>query len=444
MNRPGHVFHRNLTGDLPQAISGKNCYIYSDDNRSWLDASGGAVVVNVGHGRFEIATAVSDQIHEGSYFHPTMFTHPAVEKLAERLASHAPDGITRFYFMSSGSEAVETALKLARQIHLSRNSDLRFKTISRWKSYHGLSIGALSATGRTSFRTPFAPMLPYSIHIPPPYCLRCPWRHDRSSCQLDCAEALEEMILLEGPETVSCFLAEPVSGATLAAYPPPSSYWPRIREICDKYDVLLIHDEVMCGMGRTGAWFASQHYGAPPDLLCLGKGLAGGVVPISAVGIREDLYQSVVDYGGFVHGGTFSHHPVGASAGLATLDILENDKLVERTAKLGIVLGNILRDDLYNLQWVADVRGLGYLWGVELCEDVQSLSPFSRIKKVTEKVFGTLFERGIILYKALGVGTICGDALVIAPPFIAGETEFKTISQELAQAIQDVCSSYTI
>jgi adenosylmethionine-8-amino-7-oxononanoate aminotransferase len=441
MKRPGHVFHRKLTGGLPHAVSGKGCYVYSDDNRCRLDASGGAVVVNLGHGRPEIADAVSAQLREGCYFHPTMFTHKSVEMLAGRLAARAPEGISRFYFMCTGSEAVETALKLARQIHLSRGSHERYKTVSRWKSYHGLTMGALAATGRTSFRAPFAPLLPYSVHIPPPYCLRCPWGRDRSACGLECAEALEEAILLEGAETVSCFLAETVSGATLAVYPPPPGYWRRIREICDEYDVLLIHDEIMCGMGRTGAWFASQHYGVPPDLLCLGKGLAGGAVPISAVGVREELYQCVVEHEGFAHGGTFSHHPVGASAGLASMDVLEKEGLVERVAQLGAVLGDILRENLQALPWVAEVRGLGYLWGVELVEHLEGLISFPRSQRVTERIFETLFDRGVILYKALGVGTKAGDGLVIAPPFIAGEDEFRTIGLELAKAVREVCES---
>ncbi len=440
MRRTGHVFHRKLSGELPTAVSGRECFVFSEDGRSWLDASGGAVVVNLGHGRPEIAAAVSSQLQEGYYFHPTMFTNPTVEKLAERLAAHAPKDISRFYFMSSGSEAVETALKLARQIHVCRGSHSKYKVISRWKSYHGLSIGALAATGRTAFRTPFAPMLPQSVHIPPPYCLRCPWKHTPSSCSLDCAEALDEAILLEGAETVSCFLAETVSGATLAVYPPPPGYWRRIREICDRHDIVLIQDEIMCGMGRTGAWFASEHYGMEPDLLCVGKGLAGGAIPISAVGVKEGLYETVIENGGFVHGGTFSHHPVGAAAGLATLDILENEHLVERVAEFGQLLGTTLQEHLQGLPWIGDIRGLGYMWGVELVADQKTFHPFLRQDKVTERIFENLFGRGILLYKAIGLGTESGDGLVIAPPFTAGEAEFQKIGSELAQAIQDVLS----
>ncbi|MCF8106376.1 MAG: aspartate aminotransferase family protein [Desulfohalobiaceae bacterium] len=440
MKRPGHVFHRKLSGELPIAVSGRDSHIFSEDQRSWLDASGGAVVVNVGHARAEIAAAVTAQLQKGFYFHPTMFTHPAVEKLAERLAGHAPKGISRFYFMSSGSEAVETALKLARQIHLSQSSNSKYKIISRWKSYHGLSIGALAATGRTPFRTPFAPMLPQSVHIPPPYCLRCPWGKSSSTCNLDCAQALEDTIQLEGPETVSCFLAETVSGATLAVYPPPPGYWPRIKEICEAHGVLLIQDEVMCGMGRTGAWFASEHYGVEPDILCIGKGLAGGAIPISAVGVKEKLYEAVVENSGFVHGGTFSHHPVGAAAGLATLDVLEKDRLVERVAKLGPVLETSLREALESLPWVADIRGLGYMWGIELVSNLENLQPFSREEQVTERIFEQCFEQGLIIYKSPGLGTKAGDGLVVAPPFTAGEEEFQLIGAHLAGAIKDICA----
>lgn len=439
MKRKGHVFHRKLSGELPIAVSGRGNYIFAEDQRSWLDASGGAVVVNVGHARPEITAAVSAQLEQGFYFHPTMFTHPAVEQLAERLAGHAPKGISRFYFLSSGSEAVEAALKLARQVQLARGFANRFKVVSRWKSYHGLSIGALAATGRTFFRTPFAPMLPQSIHIPPPYCFRCPWGKNLSSCRLDCAEALEETIQMEGSDTVSCFLAETVSGATLAVYPPPPGYWPRIREICSAHGVLLIQDEVMCGMGRTGAWFASEHYSVEPDLVCLGKGLAGGAVPISALGVREPLYEAVVETGGFIHGGTFSHHPVGAAAGLATLDVLEQDHLVQRVQHLGPVLERSLREALASLPWVADIRGIGYMWGLELVADQEELLPFPRSDQITERIFEHCFQRGLIIYKSPGLGAKAGDGLVVAPPFTAGEAEFKLIGSCLAGAIQEIC-----
>ncbi|MBW1867278.1 MAG: aminotransferase class III-fold pyridoxal phosphate-dependent enzyme, partial [Deltaproteobacteria bacterium] len=254
----GNLFPRRLDRELPPAVKAKGMWIEDAAGRRYLDASGGAVVVNVGHGREEIARAVSDQILRYDYIHPTMFTTPVVEKLASALAVHTPAGLDRFYFLSGGSEAVETAIKLARQIHLSAGRVQKFRLITRWKSYHGLTLGSLSAMGRTGFRAPFAPLLTDAVHIPPPYCLRCSYGLRFPECGLRCALALEETIENMGPETVSAFLAETVGGGTLAACPPPKGYFSIIRDICDRYDVLLILDEVMCGMGRTGRWFACE------------------------------------------------------------------------------------------------------------------------------------------------------------------------------------------
>ena len=295
----------------------------------------------LGHGREEIARAVYDQIISHHYVHPTMFTTPAVEVLAGRLARITPGSIDRFYFMTSGSEAVETAVKLARQVHLANGQPDRFKVISRWKSYHGLTLGALSVTGRTVFRTPFAPMLDtFTHHIPPPYCLRCSYGLTYPDCNCRCARFLEETLFNLGPQTVSAFVGETVSGGTLAAYPPPEGYWPTIRDICDRHGVFLILDEVLCGMGRTGRWFACQHDKVVPDIITLGKGLAGGVVPLSAVGIAGPHFEAIrQSLGGFAHGGTYSHHPVGAAAALKVMDIIEREDLIRRVDEYGPFLG---------------------------------------------------------------------------------------------------------
>jgi len=438
MPRESHVFHRALDHELPIMARSEGNWIIDHQGRRYLDASGGAVVVNLGHARPEIARAVARQLELGYYAHPTMFTSQAVEELARRLAAHAPEGIERFYFLTSGSEAVECAIKLARQIHLAQGRPQKFRLIARWKSYHGLSLGALSAMGRTSFRTPFAPMLLPVEHIAPPYCLRCAYGLSHPSCGLRCAQALEEAILNLGPETVSAFLAETVSGATIAAVPPPPGYWPLVREICDRHQVLLIHDEVMVGMGRTGRWFASQHYGAAPDLMTLGKGVSGGSLPLSAVGVREDLFQAVRAGGGFVHGGTYSHHPVTAAAGVAAVEILEKEGLVQRAAEMGARLGRALEERLGGHPRVAQVRGIGMLWGVELVRDKETLAPYPRKEKVTERIWQELFDQGIILYKSTGLAGKDGDALVVAPPFTLTEHELELVVQGLAGAVERV------
>ena len=435
---PGHVFPRVLSQTLPTVVRADGAWLEDDTGRRYLDASGGAVVVNVGHGRQAIATAVHDQILNCDYVHPTMFNTPVVAELADGLAAHAPEGIDRFYFLSSGSEAVEAAIKLARQIHLANGRPERFRLVSRWKSYHGLTMGALSAMGRPAFQTPYAPMLGNAVHIPPPYCLRCSYGLDPSSCGCRCALALAETIENLDPDTVSAFLAETVSGGTLAAFPPPAEYWKIIREICDRYRVLLIMDEVMCGMGRTGRWFGCEHYGVQPDIVALGKGIAGGAVPLSAVGVQGRHFETVCNNsGGFVHGGTYSHHPVAAAAGLAVLRILEREDLVAQVDAKGKVLGALLKENMAGHPHVADIRGLGFMWGVELVRDKDTLAPFARSEQIVERVWDAAFARGVVVYKSTGLAGRDGDAFMVAPPFIAGETDLERAVAHICAAIQD-------
>ena len=438
-NIGGNVFPRRLDRPMFRAKKAKGVWIEDEAGRRYLDASGGAIVVNVGHGREEIARAVSEQISTYDYIHPTMFTTPVVETLATALAAHTPAGVDRFYFLSGGAEAVETAIKMARQIHMAADRPQKIRLISRWKSYHGLTMGALSAMGRTAFRAPFAPLLSDAVHIPPPYCLRCSYGLQFPECRLQCALALEETILNLGPETVSAFLAETVGGGTLAACPPPKGYFSLIREICDRYDVLLILDEVMCGMGRTGRWFACEHQDVIPDMITLGKGLSGGTVALSAVAVQSAHFDLIREKSGvFVHGGTFTHHSVAAAAGLAVVRILEREQLVERVHQYGSVLGDMLRENLCDLPWTADVRGIGFLWGIELVQDKKTNAPFHRKAQITEKLWEAMFQKGVIVYKSTGIAGIHGDALLVAPPFIITEDEMRSIAKTLRETILEV------
>lgn len=435
----GNVFPRRL--DKPLAVAAKASGVWIEDTQGnrFLDASGGAIVVNVGHGRPEIAKAVHDQILAHHYIHPTMLTSPATEELASVLAGHAPTGIERFYFLTSGAEANETAIKLARQIHLAAGRPERFRLISRWKSYHGLTLGALTAMGRSAFRTPYAPMLGEAHHIPAPYCLRCSFGLTYPDCQVRCASALEELILNLGPETVSAFLAETVIGGTLAALAPPAAYLARIREICDRYEVLLILDEVLCGMGRTGRWFACEHYGVTPDILTLGKGLGGGALALSAVGVQGAHFETIrTGSGEFVHGGTYSHHPVAAAAGLAVIDILERENLIPAVERRGRELGARLTAALANHPHVADVRGIGFLWGVEFVRQRPQNTPFARREKVTERLWEAIYRKGVLVYKATGLAGVDGDALLVAPPFVISDDEIEVVVAAVQAAVQEV------
>lgn len=437
-----HVFPRVMERRLATAANSRGVWIEDDQGRRFLDASGGAIVVNVGHGRREIAQAVFDQLLQCHYVHPTMFDTAPVARLAAALAACAPQGVDRFYFLSTGSEAVETAIKLARHIHLAGGSPQRFRLISRWKSYHGLTLGALSAMGRTAFRTPYAPMLSEVVHIPPPYCLRCSFGLKHPQCGIRCALALAEAIENVGPGVVSAFLAETVSGGTLAAYPPPPEYWPLIRTICDRYNVLLILDEVLCGMGRTGRWFACQHYGVVPDIITLGKGLSGGALPLSAVGVQKTHYEAIVQADApFVHGGTFSHHPVTAAAGLAVMGILEREKLVQRVERMGVILGRRLRQALADHPCVADVRGLGFLWGVEVVADKRSNRPFPRAEKTAERLYDAVYQNGVLIYKSTGLAGTDGDAFLVAPPFTISEPDIDFMVARICAGMATVLGS---
>jgi adenosylmethionine-8-amino-7-oxononanoate aminotransferase len=432
----GHVFPRRLDPPLPVAVKADGVWIEDHQGRRYLDATGGAVVVNVGHGREAIARAVYDQIRRCDYVHPTMMTTPTVERLAAVLSGHAPEGIERFYFLSGGGEANEAAIKLARQIHLAAGRPEKFRLVARWKSYHGLTMGALAAMGRTTFRAPFAPLLADAVHIPPPYCLRCAFGLTYPGCALRCALALEDAIQNMGAETVSAFMAETVSGGTLAACAPPEGYFSTIREICNRYDVLLILDEVLCGMGRTGEWFACHHEGVSPDLITLGKGLSGGTLAISALGVRQEHFASVcADGGTFIHGGTFTHRGVAAAAALAVVEILEKEDLVGRVAHHGPLLGDMLAKELGDLPWVGDIRGRGFLWGVELVADRDTLRPFPRREQVAERVWQALYDQGVITYKSTGLAGIDGDAILIAPPFIMSTEDLQAICTKLGRAI---------
>ncbi len=431
------VFGRAPEGALPKVHKAQGLWIEDDSGKRYLNASGGAAVTNVGHGRQEIAAALHQQVLQHDYIHPTVFVSPVVEELAAALAQRAPAGIERFYFLSGGGEAVEASIKMARQIHLANGRPEKIRLISRWKSYHGLSLGALSAMGRTAFREPFTPLLSEVFHIPPPYCLRCSYGLDYPGCQLRCALALDETIQNIGPSVVSAFIAETVSGATLGVYAPPPGYWKIIREICDAYHVLLIHDEVMCGLGRTGRWFASEHYDIHPDIVTLGKGLGGGAIALSAVGVQAEHFDALQSADGFVHGGTYSHHPVAAAVGLATLNILEKENLVERADSIGKVLGDKLKAAFSGHDHVADVRGLGMFWGVELVEDKNSLRPFKREAQTAERVSHSVFQKGVIVYKAFGLAGNDGDAIIMAPAFTITEKEIDFLVDSLGQGIAE-------
>ena len=439
----GHVFYRRMGHPHPVAVKGEGGYIYDQEGKRYLDGSGGPLVVNVGHGVKEIVEAIATQAEQLAYVPPTGFTSQPVEMYAAALAEVTPLQEPKYYFMSSGSEAVETAIKFARQWQVDRGEPSRDTIISRWGSYHGGTLGALGATGKPKMRKLFEPMLPDFAHIEPPYCYRCPYGLEYPGCRIRCAEALEEKILDLGPEKVAAFIAEPISGATLGAVVPPQEYWPRLRQICDQYGVLLITDEIMTGMGRTGKWFAVEHWGVKPDIITLGKGTAGGYFPLSAMAVGGDLVDLIADrHGDFVHGGTFSHHVLAGAAGLATVNYIQKHDLVGAAARLGIALKDRLADAFEGLPCVGDIRGLGLMWGIEFVADKDSKEPFDPSFRFAQRVGDTAFGKGLFIYPGSGnVDGKLGDQVMVGPPAVITLAQLDELISILKESILDVWGS---
>lgn len=436
----GHVFYRKMAHDYPVVERGEGVYLYDTDGRRYLDASGGPLVANIGHGVALVAEAMAEQAAQVAYVHGTLFTTAALETYSQRLAARVPLQEPRFFYMGSGSEAVETALKFARQVQVARGEPERDQIISRWGSYHGVTLGTLAASGKPSMRDLYAPMFQDTLHIDPPYCYRCPFRATYPSCDLACARQLDMEILRQGSQRIAAFLAEPVGGATLGGVVPPNGYWPLIREICDRYDILLIADEVLTGFGRTGAWFAMDHFAVQPDVMAMAKGAAGGYFPLSITGARGPDVETIRRmHGDFNHGGTFSHHAVGAAAGLATIEFLETHNLIARAAATGEYLGQVLGRWLGELPSVGDVRGLGMMWGVEFVADRETKAPYPASSRFADRVCSRCMDMGVLLYPGHGSADgLRGDHLMVAPPYVVTEEQIDVIVTTLAEAIRQV------
>jgi adenosylmethionine-8-amino-7-oxononanoate aminotransferase len=426
------LFYRRLDRDFPKAVAAEGCWIVEEGGRRVLDAAGGAMVVGVGHGVAAIADALGEQARRLAYVNGTQFTHDAAEELARELAEVLPAPLRYSYFLSSGSEAVEAAVKLARQVALERGHRGKWKVISRTPSYHGNTLTALALSGRESYRAAYGPLLlPFPrIAAPDPY--RAP--HDPAREP----RALEEAILREGADTVAAFLAEPVVGSSAGAVVPRPGYYEEILAICRRHDVLFIADEVLCGMGRTGRWLASEHWGVVPDIVTLGKGLNGGYAPLSAVvATRELLDTLAAGSGAFSHAQTYTHSPVACAAGLATVRTLRRERLVERAAAMGPRLLAAL-DRLRHNPAVGDVRGIGLLAAIELVEDPATKRPFPRTAKVAERVTRAAFAHGLIVWPNGGhVDGVDGDLLTLAPPLVISEVEIEELVRRLGAALAD-------
>ena len=434
----GRVFRRSSAADPPVAVEAHGSTIRDADGREYLDAAGGAIVVNVGHGRREIADVMADQAARLAYAHGSAFTTEPVETYAREIARHLPVDDPAIYPVSGGSEAIETALKLAHAYHIARGEPERWIVYARWGSYHGNTLGALDLSGRRPLRRPYEGWLGRFRHVSAAY----PYRADLPGANAlgsagELAAELDAAFSAAEPGTVAAFVAEPIVGATLAAVAPPDGYWPAIADVCARHGVLLIADEVMTGFGRTGRWFGLDHWGVRPDILVAAKGATSGYWPFGFVAASAEVADTVSGPGrGFVHGFTYSHAPVGAAVALEVLHIIERESLVEASAAKGERLRSLLEDALGGHPSVGDVRGRGLLIGVELVADRETREPFPRAARITESVVAAARERGLLVYSGTGnANGVDGDTILLGPPFIVTDAELERIASGLAEAI---------
>lgn len=432
------IFQRQIKAQMPMAVAGEGVYLIDNEGKRYIDASGGAAVSCLGHGDKEIVRAIQEQAQSLAFAHTGFFTSAPAEELAETLIADAPDGIGWVYFLSGGSEAVETAIKMARQYFVIIGEPQRQHVIGRHFSYHGNTLGALSVGGHHKRRELYQPLLTQTHHVSPCYAYR--GKTDGESdidYGLRIADELEQKILELGPETVSAFIAETVVGATLGAVPAVEGYFKRIREICDRYGVLLILDEVMSGMGRTGSLYACEQEGIPPDLICTAKGLGGGYQPIGATLVSDKIYQAFRDGpGAFQHGHTYLGHPIACAAALAVQKAIKSRGLLDAVKAQGAVFHQALVQRFGDHPHIGDIRGRGLFRGLELVQDRATKEPFDAGLKLHAKIKKEAFSRGLICYPDGGtVDGVRGDHVLLAPPYIVSESEIAEIVDKLGQAV---------
>ena len=433
-----HVMHRHLRHTPPVAVRGQGVWLEDAAGRRYIDASGGAAVSCLGHGHPDVLAAMHRQIDQLAYAHTSFFTTEVAEQLAEQLVRSAPAGMSHAYFVSGGSEAVEAALKMARQYYLEIGQPERSHFIARRQSYHGNTLGALAVGGNEWRRRQFAPLLVDVTHVSPCY----PYRDQRAGETPEqygqrLARELDETIRRVGPGKVLAFVAETVGGATAGVLVPVPGYFKAVREVCDRHGVLLILDEVMCGMGRTGTLHACEQEGVVPDLMTIAKGLGGGYQPIGAVLAQHKIVEAMSAGSGFFqHGHTYLGHAVACAAALAVQQVIERDGLLQKVQRGAHVLQALLAEKFANHPQVGEVRGRGYFWGVELVAERAGKTPFDPARRLHARVKSEAFARGLLVYPMGGtVDGRYGDHILLAPPFIVTDDELALIVERLAQAV---------
>ena len=423
-------------GRKPMLDQARGVYMWDTDGKRYLDGSSGAMVCNIGHSNRNVLAAMQRQMEKSTFGYRLHFETEASEKLAASLVELMPEHLTRVFFVSGGSEAVESALKMARQHALAIGQGSRWKVISRQPSYHGCTLGALGVTGYAALTDPFEPMMRIMPKVPAPRAYLDGLDADDEATGHHYADMLEKQIIAEGPETVLAFIVEPVGGASTGALVPPKGYMERIREICDRYDVLLIMDEVMTGAGRTGTFLGCEHWGTRPDIVVMSKGIGSGYVPLGAMIVDERLVEPVLDAGGFAHGFTYAGNPLACAAGLAVVGEIRNQGLCDNAARMGEKLMTRLQALKQKHEIIGDVRGKGLLTAFEFMSDRDAKTPLPRHLNAYQRFVDIAYERGLIVYSRRTHDGYEGDHILVCPPLILNDSHLDEIIEGLDGSLE--------
>lgn len=439
-----HLIKPVLDHPYPTVQYGKGVYLYDEQGKAYLDASSGAVTAGIGHGVQDIIDAMMEQASKVSFVYRSQFTSEPAEKLAKKLSDLAPGGDYWAFFVNSGSEATETAMKIAIQHWQEKGRFGKNKVISRRMSYHGITMGALSMSGHVLRRRRFIPLLEDFPVVAPAYCYRCPFKMNAASCQLACADDLETAIKRIGAEHIAAFIAEPIVGAAGGAIVPPPGYFKKIKEICDRYEILFIADEVMTGIARTGEMFGMQHEGVEPDLIALGKGLSAGYTPMAATLVKDHVMAPILQGSKSIMAGhTYSANPQSAAISLAVLDYTLKHQLAQSARSMGAYLLAKLRQMADNIAIIGDVRGRGLLLALEFVRNRDDKTMFPPAAGITSRIIDKAFHKGLLVYPAAGAVDGAGDAIIVAPPLVITEAEIDQLAQLLEEAIREVMDELT-
>lgn len=434
MSKPSNLFW-GASRRKARMVRAEGVYLWDDTGKRYLDGSSGPMTCNIGHGNAAVLAAMQDQMRASTFAMRLHFETNPAEHLASRLAEIAPGNLDQVFYTSGGSEAVESAMKLARAHALATGEAQRWKVISRYPAYHGCTLGALSVTGYAPMTAPFDPMMVQMPKIPAPRAYLDGLDMDDPATGHHYADMLEHSILAEGPETVLAFIVEPIGGASTGALVPPAGYMARIRDICDRYGVLLIHDEVISGGGRVGTFFAGDLWGVVPDMITLSKGFGAGYMPLGAVILRAPIAEAVVGAANYLHGFTYGGNPLACAAGLAVLDEIERQGMMDNAVTVGTRLGTRLRALMQRYEIVGDVRGTGLLQAFELVSDRATMAPLPAGLNAYDRLVEIAYENGLIIYARRSRGGHAGDHFLLAPPMIATDAHIDEIMEKLTRSL---------